>query len=242
MRIAQTFISLFSILLIWSGLVALLHLPPYILPTPFEVVQVFQHSYPILIQHSLTTLFETIMGLLLGTTLGITLALSLKLSKFVRAWLLPLILISQAIPTFAIAPLLVMWLGYGMASKLLITMLMIFFPIASSFYDGLQNTPKAYLELAQVMQSRRWCLLWYIEIPAALPHLASGLRMAAAFAPMGAVIGEWVGANQGLGYLMLNSNARMQIDLMFASLIVIVVMALGLYAVVDWGLKKVIYW
>jgi putative hydroxymethylpyrimidine transport system permease protein len=149
---------------------------------------------------------------------------------------------SQALPTFAIAPLLVIWLGYGMMSKIVVAMMMIFFPVASAFYDGLRRTPVEWLYLGQVMGASPWRLLWRIRIPAALPALGSGLRVAATFAPMGAVIGEWVGASQGLGFLMLNANARMQIDLVFAVLIVLVALTLLLYFSVDKTLKKIVFW
>lgn len=159
-----------------------------------------------------------------------------------RHWFFPILLISQALPTFAIAPLLVIWLGYGMSSKIAVTMIMLFFPVASNFYDGLRSTPKHFLEMAQLMGANRWRLLWLIQIPSALPALASGLRVAATIAPIGAVIGEWVGASQGLGFLLLNANARMQIDLMFAVLVVITLLTIALYYFVDFILKRWINW
>ena len=188
------------------------------------------------------TLLETLMGFSLGVIIGCAFAIVLDAFDGIKRWFLPAFIASQAIPTFAIAPLLIMWLGYGFSSKILVTLLMLFFPIASSLYDGLQRTPQAYLDLAYTMKTKRLTLLCYIKLPAALPSLGAGLRVAATIAPMGAIIGEWVGASQGLGFLMLNANARMQIDLVFAVLFVIIAMALLLYYAVDALVKKMLFW
>ncbi|MCP4476140.1 MAG: ABC transporter permease subunit [Gammaproteobacteria bacterium] len=183
-----------------------------------------------------------ILGLLCGIAAGIIAALILVYCRPARWWFLPIVIISQALPVFAIAPLFVIWFGYGMTSKVAITMLMLFFPVTSSFYDGLCRVPKHYLELATLAQASRWQTLRYIQVPAALPALASGIRVAATYAPMGAVIGEWVGASRGLGFLMLNANARMEIDLVFAVLITIMLLTLLLYFTLDYLLKRWIWW
>jgi putative hydroxymethylpyrimidine transport system permease protein len=151
-------------------------------------------------------------------------------------------LASQAIPTFAIAPLLVLWFGYGMASKIVMTVIVIFFSVASAFYDGLRRADPAWLDLAETMNARPWRALWFLRVPAALPQLATGIRVAAVFAPIGAIIGEWVGASRGLGYLMLQANARMQVDMLFAALLILALFAVGLYAVVDWALRRAMPW
>ena len=139
---------------------------------------------------------------------------------------MPLLVVSQALPVFALAPLLVLWLGYGMASKVAMAVLIIYFPVTAAFFDGLRRTEPGWLELARTMNATRWASCGTSGCPAALPALASGLRVAAAVAPIGAVVGEWVGSSAGLGYLMLHANARMQVDLMFAALLVLAGMAL----------------
>lgn len=231
-----------TILLIWQAVVWLLHLPPYILPGPLLVFKSLLVHSRLIGRNALPTLAETVLGFFFGSLAGMWAALCLVYFRWARFWFLPLLITSQALPIFAIAPLLVIWLGYGMVSKIVVTMLMIFFPVASAFYDGLRRTPVEWLYLGQVMGASSWRLLWRIRIPAALPALGSGLRVAATFAPMGAIIGEWVGASQGLGFLMLNANARMQIDLMFAVLGVLVGLTLLLYFSVDRTLKKLIFW
>jgi putative hydroxymethylpyrimidine transport system permease protein len=155
---------------------------------------------------------------------------------------LPVLVISQAMPVFALAPLLVLWLGYGIGSKVAMATLIIFFPVAAAFSDGLRRTDPGWLDLARTMNAGRWAVLRHVRIPAALPALASGLRVAAAVAPIGAVVGEWVGSSAGLGFLMLHANARMQVDLLFAALITLAALALALFFAVDALLRRALPW
>jgi putative hydroxymethylpyrimidine transport system permease protein len=149
---------------------------------------------------------------------------------------------SQALPVFALAPLLTLWLGYGLASKVAMATLIIYFPVTAAFYDGLRRVDPGWLDMARVMGAGPGAVLRLVRLPAALPAFGSGLRVATAVAPIGAVVGEWVGSSAGLGYLMLHANGRMQTDLMFAALLVLAVMAVGLYALVDRGLAAAITW
>ncbi|HVV67619.1 MAG TPA: ABC transporter permease [Gammaproteobacteria bacterium] len=235
-------ILLCGLLLLWQAVVFAFGLPPYILPAPLKVFSAWIHYSPVILQQTLITLTEAVLGLLFASLLGVCSALCMALFRPVRFWMLPILLISQAIPTFAVAPLLVLWLGYGMSSKIMVTVLVLFFPVTSAFYDGLRRTEPAWLDMATVMGASRMRTLWFIRAPAALPNLASGLRVATAFAPIGAVIGEWVGASRGLGFMMLNANARLQIDVMFGCLFTLVIMSLLLYALVDQLLRLVVPW
>jgi putative hydroxymethylpyrimidine transport system permease protein len=189
-----------------------------------------------------TTGIEMLAGLALGALLGCAMALTLAAWRGGRRWLLPLLLVSQAIPVFAIAPLLTLWFGFGMASKVVMATIIIFFPVATAFYDGLRRTDPGWLDLAATMGARPAAVLWRLRVPAALPALASGLRVAAAVAPIGAVVGEWVGASSGLGYLMLHANGRSQTDVMFAALFVLALMALALWFTTDRLLRRAIPW
>jgi len=238
----RALISFIVLIFLWQLIVTLFSLPNYILPSPFDVAQSLWLNTGIIAHQAIPTIIETLSGLGLGIVIGIITALFLSNFKFARLWFLPLVIVSQSIPTFAIAPLLVIWFGYGMGSKIITAIIMLFFPVTSTFYDGLNNTPKAFLDLAKVMQATKLSILLKIKFPAALPQLASGIRMAAVIAPIGAVVGEWVGASRGLGYLMLNANARMQIDLMFAVLLVIIIFALSLYYLLDCMLNRLMPW
>ncbi|MFN7097874.1 MAG: ABC transporter permease [Gammaproteobacteria bacterium] len=230
-------IGIIFILIVWQLLVSIQQLPPYLLPGPWLVVHTMLNNWQLLLAQTWPTALESVAGLLLATSIGMFSALVFIYFPPARHWLLPSLVISQALPTFAIAPLLVVWLGYGLASKIVTVMIILFFPVTTAFYDGLSRVDESWLDLAQTMQATRLTALRYIALPAALPALASGLRLAAVGAPLGAVIGEWVGASQGLGYLMLNANARMQVDMMFAALIWLVALALILFFAVDGGMR-----
>lgn len=235
-------VTLIGVLLAWHLLVWATGVPPFILPGPGRVLAALAANPDLLARNAAVTLAEILLGILLGSLVGASAALLLAASRGARRWLLPLLVASQALPVFALAPLLVLWLGYGMASKVAMAVLIIFFPITAAFLDGLRRTEAGWVELARIMDSRPAAILAQIRVPAALPALASGLRVAAAVAPIGAVVGEWVGSSAGLGYLMLHANARMQVDLMFAALLVLAAMALALWLAVDRGGRLLVRW
>jgi putative hydroxymethylpyrimidine transport system permease protein len=183
-----------------------------------------------------------VFGLLLGILLGTSCALAMIISSLLKRWLLPLLLISQALPVFALAPVLILWFGYGMASKIAMALLIIFFPVTASFYQGMRRTSPELLELARIMGAKPMAILRYIVVPSGLPSFAAGVRMAAAVAPIGAVVGEWVGSSSGLGFYMLHANGRMQIDRMFAALVLLAILSLLLSFIVDRLLARLIFW
>jgi len=214
----------------------------FILPAPWEVLQAMAANAGLLARHGAITLGEIVLGIVFGAGFGAASALGLVLWRPAARWLWPVFLASQALPVFAIAPLLVLWLGYGLASKVMMAGLIIFFPVASGFYDGLRRTDPDILDLARTMDASPWALIRHIRLPAALPGLASGLRIGVVVAPIGAVTGEWVGSGAGLGFLMLHANARMQIPLMFAALAILAAMTIGLFALADRILRRSLPW
>jgi putative hydroxymethylpyrimidine transport system permease protein len=242
MNALRPLVVLASFIAAWAALAASHAVPPYMLPSPAAVGAALITDRATLLTDSLTTLTEILLGLLTGTILGASAALALNAAPPLQRWLLPLLVASQAIPVFALAPLLVLWLGFGLASKIAMASLIIFFPVTASLNDGLRRTPPAWADLATTMNAKPAATLLHIRLPAALPALASGLRIATATAPIGAVIGEWVGASSGLGYEMLYANARIQPDLMFAALALLTTIALTLYSLVDNLLHRLVYW
>jgi putative hydroxymethylpyrimidine transport system permease protein len=230
-------ILVLGLFLIWQCLFWLLQLPTYLFPSPIQILLSLMKYSTLLLQETAITFFEAIAGLLLGSFLGIVMALLMMIYRPLGRWMMPIMLVSQAIPTFAIAPIVVLWLGYGVLAKVAVIIFMLFFPVASSFYDGLRRTEPAWLEMANIMGATPNRTLRYLRIPAAVPALVIGLKVATAYAPIGAVVSEWVGASHGLGFLMLNANARAQTDLMFACLIILVLMSLLLFFSVDKLLK-----
>jgi putative hydroxymethylpyrimidine transport system permease protein len=234
--------TLAGLLAVWWLVSGVSGIPSYLLPDPQSVGVALWQQRMLLMWNTLTTLSETMLGLLVGTVLGSLCALLMVFSPLAQRWLMPLLLVSQAIPVFALAPLLVLWFGFGMASKVVMAVLVIFFPVTAAFSDGLRRTDIGWLDLARTMNASPIRVLRLVRLPAALPAFGSGLRVATAIAPIGAVVGEWVGASAGLGYVMLNANARIQTDVMFAALFVLALMAILLWVVVDRVLKRVLYW
>lgn len=220
-------------LVIWQAVVVLGDLPKFILPGPGLVAETLWNSRETITENAIVTLSEVLVGLVLGAILGGLSAIGLAASPMARALVRPMLVFSQAVPVFALAPILTLWLGYGLWSKVAMALIIIYFPVTSSFFDALMRTNPDWLGMARVMGANPWRIMWHIRIPAALPGFASGLRLAAVYAPIGAIIGEWVGASKGLGYLMLLANGRAKIDLMFAALIVLAILTLCLHAAVD---------
>ena len=243
MRLFLNYIFSFMIfILLWWLIHYLTNTPSYILPSPYEVVFSIKDNYILLSYHSLITFFEILFGFMLGILFGMYTGILLIISKSMRKWMLPFIILTQAIPIFAIAPLLTLWVGYGIWSKIIMTTLIIYFPITIAFYDGLKRIDPMIIYLAKMMGANTYSMLIKIRIPYALPQLSSGLKLAAAFAPMGAVIGEWVGSSKGLGYLMLYASGRVQIDLMFSSIIILAFFTILLYNLVSFISNYITRW
>jgi len=240
--LARGLIAAALIAAVWQLIVTGFQLPHYMLPSPPRVASVLWHEAGYLAGHAATTLFEIIVGLIVGTCLGVVTALAMSFLPMARRFVLPVVVASQALPVFAIAPLLVVWFGFGLASKIVMASLIIYFPVASAFYDGLTRAERGLVELATLSGASRFDILRLVRIPAALPQLASGLRVAVAVAPIGAIVGEWVGASAGLGFVMIQANARMQTDTVFAALLILAVMAVVLRVAVDRLTRRLVFW
>ena len=233
MRMSHAVIGLVVLLLLWQAGVSVFEPPRYILPSPGAVVSAFLRQPGFLAWHSLITLTEIAVGLAVGSVLGMATAFGAVAWPRIGRLVWPMVLILQALPVFVLAPILVIWLGFGLASKVAMTTIIIFFPVASSFADGLRRTERDVLDAAELDGASHWQALVGIRVPLAIPALVSGLRVAAPLAPLGAVVGEWVGAAGGLGFIMVQANARMQTDTVFAAMFVLAVLTLVLRLLVD---------
>ncbi len=218
---------------LWQAVIWTTGVARFILPPPALVVETIWESRLLLAEHAAITMAEVLIGLAFGAALGFVSAIALAASPIARALVRPMLVFSQAVPVFALAPILTLWLGFGLWSKISMALIIIYFPITSSFFDALMRTDRDWLGMARVMGASPARIMWHIRIPSALPGFASGLRLAAVYAPIGAIIGEWVGASKGLGYLMLLANGRAKTDLMFAALIVLAVLTVLLHAGVN---------
>lgn len=209
----------------------------YMLPSPSEVTAAFISEFPLLIDHAAVTLQEAFYGLLLGVAFAFIIALVMDRVAFIRKAVYPLLVISQTIPTIAIAPLLVLWLGFDMAPKITLVVLTTFFPIAVALLDGFQSADKDEINLLRSIGASKLQIFLHIKLPGATEQFFSGLKVSASYAIVGAVISEWVGGFEGLGVYMIRVKQAYAFDKMFAVIILISALSLVLMAAVT-GLKK----
>ena len=231
-----------TIFAIWEFSCVYFSLPPFMLPPPSKIFISIYTNWDLLIKHASYTLVEILASILIGTIIGVVTALTISSSERLKRWVMPILLASQSIPVFALAPLLILWLGYGMSSKIVIGVLIVFFPITSNFTDSLNKVPQELIDAGKTIGLSKTQVFWKIKIPSSLPGLCSGIRVAACFAPIGAVVGEWIGGSTGLGSFMIYSNARLQTDNMFAALIILIFITITLYKVTDMVLSKYVWW
>jgi len=221
---------------IWSGV------KPFILPAPSQVLITFVENIRMLMWHGAVTFSEIILGLLLGGVAGVLLAIVVFYSPILDKALYPLIIGSQMIPVFAIAPILIVWMGYGLWPKVTVAALISFFPLVVNVSDGLREPTDEAVDLFRSLGATRRQIFWKLRLPASLPTLFSGLKVSATLSVVGATIGEWVGAHQGLGYLMLQSNARMRMSVVFAAILMLAILGLCLFGVLRIIERQVVHW
>jgi putative hydroxymethylpyrimidine transport system permease protein len=220
------FVALLGAALIWEGAVWFFQLPLWYLPAPSHIaVTVWKNIHHILPNAGVTAM-ETLLGLVIGVAIGMALALGMGANRWLAQALSPLAVVSQAIPFMALAPLMMIWFGFGITSKIAMAAITIFFSVTAAFYEGLKRADENLVDLARLYGASPWQILFNIRVPAALPHLCAGLKLAAAYAPLGAIAGEWVGSDGGLGIMMTYHNARMQTDMVFAAMVVLIVFCL----------------
>ena len=229
-------------LALWEAAARAFAIPAYVLPPPSRVAGAFLAQPGYFGWNGAITAGEILLGLALGAGFGAATALALALSATATRLVWPALVASQALPVFAIAPLLVIWLGFGLASKVAMAALIIYFPVVTTFADGLARTDRDLLDAASISGAGRLQTLRLVRLPAALPALGSGLKVAATVAPIGAVVGEWVGAAGGLGFVMLQANARSQTDKVFVALALLALLALLLRAAVEHAVERWLIW
>jgi NitT/TauT family transport system permease protein len=237
-------LSMFCAITAWWMVSALTDLPAFILPTPAQVWARFLVALAdgTLLRNTAATLEEVLLGLLLGTLFAIITGYLIANSRAAERFLSPYLVASQAIPIVAIAPLLVIWLGPGLLSKVLICALIVFFPVLIITVTGLRAVPRSLHDLMHSLRATRWQLLRYLEIPAALPIFLGGLRIGATLAVIGAVVGELVGANRGLGFLVNVARGQYDTALVFVAVFTLVAIALCLYGIIVWLEGRLLRW
>ena len=235
-------LGMLAILFFWQ-IMGIFHLlPKYILPTPLEILGAIFRDASLLAFHSLATLKVSMLGLFLGIILAVFLAILMDSFSLLNDLIYPIMVIIQTVPTIALAPILVLWLGYGILPKLVLIVLTTTFPIIISILDGFRNCDKDILTLFRLMQASRWQTLWHFKIPSSLPYFYAGLRVSVSYAFITTVIFEWLGGFEGLGVYMIQSKKLFQYDTMFAIIFLISTISLLSIKLVGISEKYVIRW
>lgn len=221
-----------TLLVIWQLVCMAGWIPGYMLPSPVEVVWAFIADFSLLMQHARVTLLEAALGLVCGVTLGFLSAALMDAFEPVRRGLYPVLVLTQTVPPVAIAPLLILWFSYGIAPKVVLVVLVSYFPIAIGLLEGFQSVDPDMIKLMRSMKASRWQIFWHVKLPNALGEFFSGLKIAVAYSVVGAVIAEWLGGLSGLGVYMTRVKKSYDYDKMFAVIFLISVISLFMMAVV----------
>jgi len=222
-----------TLLVLWELYVRASQVSVQVLPSPIAIVQALVNNWGVIYDNTLQTLLETVLGLAIATLLGLLLAIMLDISGWMRRAVYPLLITSQTIPIIALAPLLLIWIGYDIRPKLIVVTLYCFFPIAVATVDGLASAEPELIKLLHSMRATRWQMLHLVRLPGAMPAFFSGLRIAAAYSVIGAIFGEYVGAEKGLGiYMQKAANSFATINV-FAAILVTTILSLLLFGLIS---------
>ncbi len=219
-------VGLLALVSIWEACVRILCIPLYVLPAPSNVVLALWTQGPALLEHAAVTLAEASLGMAIALALALALGMLMDACPAVKASVYPVLVVTQTVPMIVLAPILIIYLGFGMLPKILTVVLMCFFPIVVSFTDGMAQVEPGYIHLLQTYGARPWQVYAQVKAPAALPSLFSGLRVAATYSVSGAIVGEWIGSQAGLGYYLLRVKNGYMLDRAFACVVVIVLLSL----------------
>ena len=230
--ISTTTLSILGTLAVWEVLTRLSQIPGFILPAPSAIFIEAVTRYPLYLYNSWITFYEMVAGFLLAALVGVFLAVVIVYSRIMRNMIYPQIVVLQIVPKVAIAPLLLIWAGYGITSKVLLALLIAFFPIVVNMVTGLAEIEEELLDLCRILQSGRWQEFSKVRLPNALPYLFSSLKVASTLAVIGAVIGEFVGGAEGLGHLIIIANTELRTSMAFVALFCLSILGLLLYGLV----------
>jgi NitT/TauT family transport system permease protein len=229
-------------LAVWEAGVRILKVPPYLMPPPSAVFWVFVSEFQRLLYHGWVTTYEMLAGYALAVAVAVPLAIAITSSERFDRFITPQMLFFQVVPKVAIAPLFLVWFGVGPTPKILVAFLISFFPIVIDAAVGLRSMSAEMRDLARSMGASRWQVFAQFRLPTSLPYLFSGLKVAATLAVAGAVVGEFVGADKGLGYLLLVTNSNMETALMFATIVALTIIGLAFFYAVEFLEKLLIPW
>jgi NitT/TauT family transport system permease protein len=235
-------LSMIALLLLWEASCRVFAVPEIMLPSPSAIGKVLVERHDLLLKHGWATMAIVLTGFLLALVFGIVIAGIVVNVPFLSDVIMPLLLVMQLVPKVALAPILLIWLGYGAAPKIVITVLISFFPILVNTITGLSSVERSLLDLARSLEATRWQIFRKFRLPVALPALFDGMKVAITLAVIGAIIGEFVGGSVGLGYLMMVANSDLNTPMAFAALFILSLMGITLYFLVEWCETALIPW
>ncbi|MCI0476908.1 MAG: ABC transporter permease [Anaerolineales bacterium] len=235
-------VGVLAFLLIWQIGVMVFNVPAYFLPSPTRIFEEAVKEYPKLVSHGWITVYEMLAGYFLAVVIGVPLAIAMTSSRRFDEFVTPTMLFFQVVPKIAVAPLFIVWFGVGITPKVLVAFLISFFPIVIDTAVGLRSITPEMIDLARSMGASQVQIFSRFRLPTSLPYLFSGLKVAATLAVAGAVVGEFVGADKGLGYLLLVTNSNMQTALMFATIVVLTIIGLIFFYVIEFLESFLIPW
>lgn len=236
------FLFLIALIVIWQLVSARAMIAFWILPSPLDVVKVFIEFPDLIWSHLKPTLWESVSGLALAVVLGVLTALAMHSSRLVKQIFYPYLIVSQTVPIIAVAPVIIIWFGYGISAKIFVVVLVCFFPIALGLYDGLRQVSVEQIRLLKSMGASQWRIYRLLRIPASLPAFFTGLKLAATYSVMGAVIGEWLGGNAGLGIYLTRATKSFRTAHVFAAILVIILLSLFLFGLVSLLDRILLFW
>lgn len=235
-------ITILIIVLLWEGIVNIYSVPQYVLPSPLKIIKTLINDFDLIWMHTKVTIYESFIGFSLAITLAFLLAIIMDRFSIVKKSIYPILVISQTIPTIAIAPLLIIWFGFGMLPKVMVVILVCFFPIVISLVEGFENIDKDYMNLFVTFKASKLQTFFHLKLPSAMVSLFSGLKIAATYMIMSAVIGEWLGGDKGMGVYMVRSKSAYALDKVFASILVIMLITIVMISIIDFIGKRIIHW
>lgn len=228
--------------MLWQLSVSFFHIEQWILPSPGNIARESAGNASGIWAHTLATLKLTLIGFPIGTFVGILVALLLHLFPLFKRAFYPLLILSQNVPSIALGPLLVIWLGFGLLPKIVLITLVCFFPVAVATMGGLLQSDRMMMNYMKMAGAGKWQIFTKLELPSSLPSLFSGIKISATYAVMGAVVAEWIGADKGIGYYMLLQKSAYRTDRMFVAILIIVLLSLLLFAVIALLEKWLVRW
>jgi NitT/TauT family transport system permease protein len=234
--------TVFAILLVWAAVVGIFHIPEYLLPAPQEVILRVVKEWPILLKHSWYTLFSVLTGFLASVLIGVPIAFAIVSSRLVERMTMPVLVMSQTIPKVAIAPILVVWLGFGIMPKIAVVFLISFFSIVVSTVVGLKSVESDMIDLVRSMGASTARIMLRVRAPSALPQMFAGFKIAICLSVVGAIVGEFVGSDSGLGYLLLTSTGSLDGPLVWSALFILIAIGMILFTIVSKVERLMIPW